>query len=300
MASNYEARLDGVRPATADVHAAALGGDIKLSLSVDPGHVVIVLGVVGEPFLRYAGGAVYANAHSPTAAEIRLVHLRPGASQRPQWLVVHHGRTFAWHESRLRPVSSHRTGRIAAISIPLRIDGRPARVVGASWHATGPPLWPWVVIGLLPVIALAMATRFRPGRVGLITAILATIAIAVTVASVAGRTLQPPYGTAGAAVQIGAAGVLGAVAIVMLIRARAVNRGLVAASIGVVVSLYTAASLSVIVDGFVLSRLPADVDRASTVLGFAIGICLVGVEVMSWMRRTRPISTGPIARKRAS
>jgi hypothetical protein len=289
VAADYEARLDGVRPATTGVRAAAVDGDIKLSLTVDPGRVVVVLGIVGEPFLRFADGAVYANVHSPTAAEIRLVDLRPGASQRPQWIRVHHGRTFAWHESRLRPLRSKRTGLVSRISIPLRIDGRAARVVGSSWHAAPPPLWPWIALGLAPVILVVLAGRWRwPARMGQLVLPVAVLAIASTLTCVVGRTLEPPYARANAIVQIAAAGALALIALVAILRAGRANRLTIAAGVGALVALYAASSLAVVLHGFVLSRLPASVDRGGTVLGLGSGICLVGLFVLEIHARGAP------------
>ena len=64
IATDYEARIagSGLRPAVRGVRAQTLGGDLKLQLTDTGPHVVVVLGLLGEPFLRFSTG----RASTPT------------------------------------------------------------------------------------------------------------------------------------------------------------------------------------------------------------------------------------------
>jgi hypothetical protein len=280
IAADYEARLQGVRPATPGIAARVVGGDIKLSLTVAPTRVVVVLGRLGEPFLRFARGGVYANLRSPTAAEIRLVRLRPGDLRaRPVWSLVRDGHSFAWHESRLRPHAARDDGRVGGIAIPLRIDGRAASLVGSSWYASPPPLWPWILLALAPAAALLAVARARRRWLARTLVPLALVALGGSSACLAGRTLAASEGRWGD-VQVGAVMFVALVGLACLLRLGPASRSLLGAGIGVLVTLYGAESLPVLLHGFVLSRLPADADRAATVLSLGAGLCLIGLLVV--------------------
>ena len=285
IAVDYEARLAGIRPPTPGIDARAIGGDIKLSLTVAPNRVVVVLGELREPFLRFAHGRVYANVRSPTAAAVRLVTLRPGGLRSaPEWAPVATGRTFAWHEPRLRPRASRRDGRVATIAVPLRVDGRSALLVGSSWHASRPPLWPWVLLALAPVAALACCARIRRGSLTRTTMPLAALALATASACIVGRTLAASHGHAGAAAQIAAVVLLAGAALAVLRRLGPTTRPLLGAGIGALVTLHATDSLPVLLHGFVLTRLPPSVDRGATVLGLGAGLCLLALLVVTLLQ----------------
>ena len=67
ISTDFEARIAGLRPPVPGVRAHVLEGDLKLQLTVPGPHVVVVLGLLGEPFLRFSAAGVQANAASPTA-----------------------------------------------------------------------------------------------------------------------------------------------------------------------------------------------------------------------------------------
>jgi hypothetical protein len=278
IAVDYEARLLGVRPVTGGIDARAVGGDIELSLTVAPSRVVVVLGELGEPFLRFARGGVYANRRSPTAAEIRLVTLRPGGLRAtPVWSRLSGRHTFAWHESRLRPRAARHDGRVGGIAIPLVVDGRAATLVGSSWHASRPALWPWILLALAPAAVLLALARARGRSLPHTVVPFAVVALGAAAACLAGRTLAGPERAAWAGVQVAAIALVAIVALACLVRLGPTSRPLIGAGIGVLVTLYGAESLPVLLHGFVLSRLPADADRAGTVLGLGAGLCLIGL-----------------------
>jgi hypothetical protein len=155
LSTDFEARIEGFRPPSRDISATVLGGDQRLQLRLPAGTVVVVLGLMGEPFLPFSLTGVQANASSPTA----WAHLVPQPHGTPpreaRWEKVSGGHSFAWHENRLRPVravpkASAEPRKVAAWAIPMVINGRRATLVGTEWHAARPSVWPW----------LAAAARF--------------------------------------------------------------------------------------------------------------------------------------------
>ncbi len=134
--TDFEARIAGFRPAVSGLEARALDGDQRLELRVAPPRVVVVLGLLGEPFLRFSPDGVEANLASPTTTSMGVVAAADAVSSGGvRWRRVSRSHTFAWHEHRLRPLGVVRThdagGRaVASFSIPLLVDGRRAALTG--------------------------------------------------------------------------------------------------------------------------------------------------------------------------
>ena len=143
----------------------------KVRLTVAPGHSVTVLGYTGEPFLRFDRMGVRAAVHSPTARGLGLV---PTASnvQIEAWTPVSPRRTFAWADARAWAPSSALHGRRAvAWSVPMVVDGRRTEIRGELTRAATPPLWPWILLGAVPLLVAAATARrkrwFWAGAAGL-------------------------------------------------------------------------------------------------------------------------------------
>jgi ABC-type multidrug transport system fused ATPase/permease subunit len=168
--TDFEARIAGFRPGVSGLGARALDGDQRLELRVAPPHVVVVLGLLGEPFLRFSPGGVEANLASPTTTSMGVVAAADAVSSSGvRRRRVSRGHTFAWHEHRLRPLGVVRThdagGRaVASFSIPLLVDGRRAALTGAEWHASRPRAWPWLLAGALLVGAATLVARRASAR----------------------------------------------------------------------------------------------------------------------------------------
>ena len=73
LSTDFEARVSHFRPTAHGLAARVLDGDQRLELRVAPPRVVIVLGIEGEPFLRFSSTGVEANLASPTAATERVI-----------------------------------------------------------------------------------------------------------------------------------------------------------------------------------------------------------------------------------
>ena len=151
------------RRAVAGVRAvASTDAGRKLRLTVAPGHSVIVLGYVGEPFLRFDRPGVAANEHSATAQGLRLVPTASRASR----IGPSGNRSTRGHTLRL----GRRPGVGAVLGAPRARDGRAGRcrssstagaaaIRGELTRVAKPPLWPWIAARRLPVLAAAVAAR---------------------------------------------------------------------------------------------------------------------------------------------
>ena len=272
VASDYEAHLTGVRPAVSGLTTAVTGGDIDLVLHVPAGRTIVVLGVEGEPFLRFRAGVVYANERSPTAGSARVITLAGShLNGPPLWREVHRGLSFRWHEQRLRPAVATHDGVAAAIAIPLRVDGARATLVGTSRYARAPNALTWVVPLLAVAVAAGLSLRRRRRLMPRLAVGLACVAVASVLLSVVGTTLYEPHSSFGAVLEIGAAALLGAAAVAAVVLVREAQRAFAATVTGGLGVLLAATSLPVLTHGYALSRLPGNLARAAAVCALAAG-----------------------------
>jgi hypothetical protein len=291
FASDFEARSLAFRPAIDGLTAAAIGGDVKLALHVPRDREVVVLGREGEPFLRFADGRVLANERSTTAATARIVTLTGATLDGPPiWHELRRGRSYSWHESRLRPAIGPGEGLVAAIAIPLRVDGRRVTLVGSSWHASPPSALVWLVplLGLLVAAVATIAGRARPSW-PLVRA-LGAVAVVSAVLTIVGFAFHGPSSTLRAGLEIGVAAIVASTALIALATLRDAERPFVAVATGTVCLLYAVSVLPVLTHGFALSWLPTDLMRvtvAAALVSSAWLLLLGGVEFFDELRPRR-------------
>jgi hypothetical protein len=290
IATDFEARLAGLRPPVPGVRAQVLGGDLKLQLTVSGSHTVVVLGLLGEPFLRFSPAGVQANAASPTAWNDGVVSRSSAvaAARGPAWRRVAAGHTFAWHENRLRPrpiVAGGTTPRrVAAWSVPLVVDGRRTSVTGYEWYAAKPSLLPWIALATL-LLAVAAAAVRSTGRTAQRRLAAALLPIAVT-AWLAGWIGILLFGHPSVLV-IALAAAYAAVTVLLVlaaVTATAGNGRLAAAGIvGALAAVFTVPEVEAFTRGFVFSALPATAARGVALVSFTGGIALAAVCVPAMM-----------------
>jgi hypothetical protein len=299
IATDFEARVVGLAPRAPGVRAQVLGGDLKLELSVSSDHELVVLGLEGEPFLRFSAAGVAANAASPTAWSDGVVGSSDAvkSASGPVWRRVSSGHTYAWHENRLRPRPSVPGGsatpqRVAQWSIPLLVDGRRTSLAGWEWYASGPPVWPWLAALLLPLAAATAAVPYGPRRLHRrLAAVLVPVAVGAWLAGWIGILLD---GGASALVLVLAAA-YAAVTILLVAAALAAASGnarmAVAGIVGALAAVFTLPEVEAFTRGFVLSALPATAARAAAIVSFTAGLALVAacVPAMADILRDDPL-----------
>ena len=156
------------RPYTVRIYQS----DHGLNLTIRPGHVVAMSGYLGEPVFRLDRTGLWVNAASPTAVVVGLVKKdQRVAASGTHWRLERGRTSVAWHDSRVQrlPAGVDR----GAWSIPLTVDGRPARLTGELVRFARPSLALWLgltlCVGALGGAAVARCTgatssrAWRPG-----------------------------------------------------------------------------------------------------------------------------------------
>ena len=284
LSTDFEARVVGLRPATPGISARTRDGDLMLELRVAPRRVVIVLGYLGEPFLRFSPTGIEANLASPTAGSTGVVAIADAASSSGvKWHQVRDGHVLAWHDNRLRPAPavSRRAlepREVARWSIPLVVDGRATTLTGSEWYSSGPSPWPWAVSGLALVAVAALGGRrlSRSARRAFAYALLA-MAVGALLASwagiiLAGRTTMAAMSLAGAFALVSTAFLL-----LVIAAAKGSTRLVVIALIGGFAAAFASPEVAIFGHGFVLSALPAEAARVSVVAAVAGGAAVVAL-----------------------
>jgi hypothetical protein len=108
VAAGYVSTVSALEPNLLGVFANVIGGDARLRLSNYSGEPVVVLGYEGEPFLRFAGKAVYENVRSPSVYLSRKrdpartrVPAAADADAAPRWRRIARGYSYAWFDHRI-------------------------------------------------------------------------------------------------------------------------------------------------------------------------------------------------------
>ncbi len=297
LSTDFEARIGGFRPAAPGVSARVLDGDQRLEVSVQPPHVVIVRGLLGEPFLRFSSSGVEVNLASPTASSTKVVPASEAVSfGHVVWRRVSGGHAFAWHENRLRPLpvvsdTSAAPRRVAAWSIRMSVDGRHTVLAGTEWYATRPALWPWIAAGLALVAAAGLMARFASMRLHRMIAILVLpLVVGSLLAGWSGIVLVDQVSRLGllfAIVYTCVGGVFVLVAIASTSGAAQIG---VMALIGAVAATFALPQLLVFAHGFVLSALPAADARVAEAVALVGGIVvtIVGIPATIQVFNTPP------------
>jgi hypothetical protein len=245
--------------------------DRALSLTVKAGHVVVLLGYLGEPVFRLDAAGLSVNADSPTAVVLRLSRKSQHVlTSVPRWRLQRGRRSVVWQDRRAQALAPG-VGR-GVWSVPLIVDGRQARLAGELRRLPAPPVWPW--LGVLAVFVaagvspLAVPRRKLAGPAATLFAVAATVASVLTLVAF----MLDAYASQGTWIEGFDAIVFLGVGIWVLCRgpqhwrvAAAIGLGLVALAVGLLDG-------AIFLHPVVLAILPATATRVFDVV--AIGACL--------------------------
>lgn len=223
VATDFTARVTGSLPGIA---ARPLDGDQTLWLRAPASAVVVVLGILREPLLRFDSRGVWLNLRSPTAQsdQIDRFDLRPTATGRPPlWHRVARTRSYLWHEHRLHALEpvARSAGSAGPWSVPVVVDGRAQSLRGTLEYTAPGAAWAWMAVaGVLAAAAAWAALRS--------TAALVAFALLGTAGVWAIRLGRELYGRPSVAtlgwIEIGATSAIGAVLFFGLTRRSAGTR----------------------------------------------------------------------------
>jgi hypothetical protein len=283
VALDYGNRIVSGGAGLAGVHASVVDAGRKLQLTVAPGHEVTVLGYENELFLIFDRDGVRANEKSQTAKALRLVSgPYPTALG---WAPVTRSHTFAWADSRVwAPASALHGKDVVHWSVPVLANGKLTSIRGELTKASKPPIWPWLVLGLLPLVATAVAVRRKrwlwAGAAG-----LAALAGLATVANLGG------FATGGLSISadrwtlLAVEVTLTVVALGLLTRPRA--RLIAVAALAAFAVLQALSELSVFRHGIVVSSLPGTAVRTAAALALGAGIGAAALVFLAPVPETR-------------
>jgi hypothetical protein len=271
VAVDYGASVAPPRPPlTSAVTARIYQSDRALGLTVRGGHTVVVLGYLGEPFLRIGPSGVAVNGASPTAAGAGLVTgTPPGPAAPPRWQARSDRPSFVWHDARLRglPPGVERSGW----HLPVLFDGARAELGGEIWRVGRPPLWYWILPGIPVAAAALLVFCFRRPWLEAAAVTLGIVAAAATIVTAVGFAA---YGSAseGRIVEGANEVFVALVGLVVLVRGSRSARLGAAAGLGVLGVFVGLTKVSALLHGLVLAATPADVTRVAVALALWAGL----------------------------
>jgi hypothetical protein len=269
VAVDYLARLSD--PQTAAYSVQVFQSDRGLTLTVHPGHVVVLIGYLGEPVLRLDRAGLWIDAASPTAVAVGVLSQSDAArAPAPRWRLEPGRHSVSWHDARLQGLPPG--VRQGPFTVPVRVDGRPGSVRGELVRRPAPPLGLWLAL-LGAVLVAGAAPPLLVGRRALapaavVCALIASLSACVFAVAFALGTYASP-GT-----WIESVDEVVFVAVGCGLLARGPRHLHVAAAIGLGLVGLAAGLLdgAVFFHGVVLATLPAALVRVLVLLAVAAGI----------------------------
>jgi hypothetical protein len=204
--TDYRSEVTEVVPPTDAVTIGIVGGDSFVSISVDAGTEVVVLGYEAEPYLLIdTGGQVFENQRSPAASynEARFGGTVPpdaDPTADPVWQQVGTGGQWAWHDHRAHrmetfaPVNVTRGSPVLDAVVPLVVDGSRVDVHIMSTWMPAPSPWPGVLGALVAATMLAGLVRLLGIHLGLGAALTMAAVLALVAGAVQFRSLPAATG----------------------------------------------------------------------------------------------------------
>jgi len=179
----YKSVFEGIQPGIPGLKAEVLGFDNQYELVNRSGKTILVYGYTHEPYARILpDGTVEVNQHSPALYlnEDRFatspVPASASAKAAPLWKVQDKAGRFTWHDHRMHWMAhtvppevsdQHKKTKVFDYSIPLSVNGRPAKLTGTLyWLGTpkGAPTAAIVALIAVGVAALAFVLFVRRRR----------------------------------------------------------------------------------------------------------------------------------------
>lgn len=180
VAVDYQVTVS--HPSTSAYEARVYQSDHGLTLTARHGHVVMMLGYLGEPVFRLDGAGLSVNAASPTARATHLVTAAQAVdASTPRWRLQRGRHSVAWHDARVQglPPGADR----GIWKVPLVIDGRPGQMSGVlrRYPPPSPWLWAlalvaWLAVGAAPLLGRRRdRVRGEANGLALVAAFTATV-----------------------------------------------------------------------------------------------------------------------------
>jgi hypothetical protein len=260
--------------------------DQALGLTARRGHVVVVSGYTGEPFLRLGAAGAAVNTSSPTAAAVGLLkHGRPAVGLGRGWVLESSRPAAVWHDARVRALAPGMRRR--EWTIPLVVDRHRVWLEGEITRVDAPSPWPWLALGIpfLGFVGLLLAGKRslrRSTAVG--TGVVSAAGTLVTAAAFALAD------TASAARWIEGANefVFALAGLAVVARGSADARPLAGGALGLIALWAGLSKVPIFLHGVVLSALPASLTRALVALTVSAGAAAAAVGLVVFFELLEP------------
>lgn len=250
-------------------HASITADGTHLVLRRDGARVVEVLDPQGAPALKLDAAGAWARKGAPMVTVLSITTGAPDPRD-PAWLSAGSGNSLRFHYPGTHGLVAHRW------SVPLRVDGRAARITGAVERVAQPPL-AWAIGAGAAVAAgmvLGMQGRRRAGYALVGALAIAVVAISYGESQAAG---SDPWGEVVAAV----VALAGLAAAFRLRRDAALEQGVLAVT-AILLVLPLIGRLSVLRHGVIVTTLDPDLVRALVLCGLAAASAVITAAARAW------------------
>ena len=205
--SNFRSRVVSIAPATPGISLRVVDLGSKLELTNRTGADVMVLGYLGEAYLRVGPSGVYENVHSQATY---LNRTRNGATippdidtsptAAPEWRKIGDGNAVRWHDHRIHWMGSQLPPQVASDpasfhhlsvqSVQLVVGGTPVVARVALDWVPGPSGLPWIPL-IAGLFALGLVAALLPGWYRVLAALLALLVLADVAHAIAYELPRP-------------------------------------------------------------------------------------------------------------
>jgi hypothetical protein len=252
-------------------------------LRVPSSETVVVLDYRGASYLRFSRSGVEVNKSSAMyylnmtpVAQTPPENLGPRTS--PRWNQVSTAHAYSWHDGRLHALASVArppgASRVGTWKVPILLDGRLSAFSGGLWHADPPSIvWFWPIVVVLLCVLAAWRVR-RPALDERIARLLALAALGALAVAAVGRYLhgRPTVSV----LQLVVLAVILAFVLWGLVRVFLRRPTFFPYLVIAIVALFESLELiPTLINGFVLTAVPAFVARTASVVGTAAGLALL-------------------------
>jgi hypothetical protein len=311
--THYRSQVTAVDPPVEVAQVDVVGGDAFLRIAVAPGHTATVYGYGGgasgeEPYLRIdPDGTVSANRNSPAywLNNDRYAAVQPPPTATvdalPEWQVVGHGGSYAWHDHRIHwmspsspPVVARGAGdepvKVFDWRVPMAVDAQPVVVRGElMWLPATTPVSAAVVAVVVAAALLVWWRNRAVVLVGLVAASAAGLVVAV------GRYFVTPPDARGLPLELlpPAVALTAAVAAGLIARRRPELVAAVGLAAAALLATWSLLGLSALWKPVLPTILPANVDRIAFAVTLAGAVAAVLALLAQQLTSPRPRTPAP-------
>ena len=256
-------------------HTSIAADGVHLIVQRSGARVVEVLDLQGAPALRLDARGAWARKGAPIVTVLAVTTGAPDPDD-PGWLSVGSGSSLRFHYPGTHGQVLHRW------SVPLRVDGRNARVRGAVERVPRPPLAWAIGAGLALAAGAGLVLVFSPRRRAtyVLVAGLAIVAMALSYGE------SQATGTRHWGILVAALVALAGLALAYRLRRDAALEQGVLAVTAILLVLPLVGRLAVLRHGVIVSTLDPDLVRALVVCGLAAAAGVIAAAARAWWPST--------------